>query len=61
MEWAQRGQSTLGLAKAMAALLQTWNRSFYQYRPFKEQHLLELEVLLDFVPRTISLATGSGV
>lgn len=47
VESALMGRSSLSLAEAIAVLLQDWNRSFYRYRPFDEQHFLELEALLD--------------
>lgn len=38
---------TLTLAEAVSVLLQTWNRVFYQRRPFREQHLTGIENLFD--------------
>ncbi len=46
VESAWRGQSSLSLAEAVAVLLQTWNKAFYQYRPFNEQHFSKLEALI---------------
>jgi len=34
-------------AVALAVLLQTWNRPFYQYRRFDSQHFSDIEQLLD--------------
>lgn len=47
VESALTGRSSLSLVEAIAVLLQDWNRSFYRFRPFDEQHFLELEALLD--------------
>lgn len=44
---AFRGASRLTLAEAIGMLLQTWNRSYYQFRRFDERHFLEIERLLD--------------
>jgi hypothetical protein len=30
----------------LAVLLQTWNEQYYQYRPFTEEHFIEIEKLL---------------
>ena len=47
VESALMGRSSLSLAEAIAVLLQTWNQSFYRFRPFNEEHLSKLEVLLN--------------
>ena len=44
---AIRGTSRLTLAEAIAVLLQTWNRPYYQFRIFDEHHFQELERLLE--------------
>ncbi len=38
--------AALNLAEAVSVLLQTWNRSFYQYRPFTNEHFADIEGLL---------------
>lgn len=46
VESAWRGQSSLSIAEAVSVLLQTWNRTFYRYHPFNEQHFSKLEALI---------------
>lgn len=46
VELSFRGKSSLTLAEALAVLLQTWNRAFYQYRPFDAEHFAYIECLL---------------
>lgn len=43
---ALKGRTSVTPAEALAVLLQTWNRSYYQYRRFDQAHLSELEALL---------------
>ena len=43
---ALRGSTSLSLAEALAVLLQTWNKAYYQYRPFNLRHLDRIERLL---------------
>lgn len=43
---AFRGDSSLSIAEALAVLLQTWNQSFYRYRPFDSQHFSDIERLI---------------
>jgi|SRR5579872_3902962 len=38
-----RKATTLSVGEALAVLLQTWNKSFYRFHPFSEQHLQEIE------------------
>ena len=40
------GRSELKVSEALAVLLQTWNRVFYQYRPFSEQHFRDIEAVV---------------
>jgi hypothetical protein len=41
------GQASISLSEALAVLLQTWNRSFYQYRkPDMTRHFEELDAVL---------------
>lgn len=46
VELALKEDNELTLSEAIAVLLQTWNRSFYRYKPFNEKHFLDLEGLL---------------
>ena len=46
VDLALRRASSLTLAEALAVLLQTWNRAYYQYRPFDNAHFVSIERLL---------------
>jgi len=49
------GASSLSLAEALAVLLQTWNRAFYQFRGgFKETDFTALEALLSNTAPSLS-------
>ncbi len=37
------GKTSLSVAEALAVLLQTWNRMYYQYRRFDSQHFADIE------------------
>jgi len=39
-------KTSISVAEALASLLQTWNRPYYQYRKFDAQHFLEIESLI---------------
>jgi hypothetical protein len=41
------GKSKLSMAEAIAVLLQTWNISYYRFRPFDEEHFSNIERLLE--------------
>src|SRR5437773_12240456 len=43
---ALRGSTSLSLAEALAVRLQTWNKAYYQDRPFNLRHLDRSERLL---------------
>jgi hypothetical protein len=43
---ALEGRTSLSVAEALAVLLQTWNKRFYQYRRFDGQHFTEIEQLI---------------
>jgi hypothetical protein len=43
---AWNNQGALTIAEAVSVLLQTWNRSFYQYRRFTNEHFADIERLL---------------
>jgi len=48
VELALRGTSSLNIAEALAVLLLTWNRRFYnKNRPFNEEHMSAIEGLLN--------------
>jgi hypothetical protein len=40
------GKVPISTAEALAVLLQTWNKAYYQYRPFDGRHFAEIERLL---------------
>jgi len=42
---AWNNQGALNLSEAVSVLLQTWNRSFYQYRRFTNDHFTDIERL----------------
>jgi hypothetical protein len=42
----RRGSTSLTLAEALAVLLPTWNKAYYQYRPFDAHHFGAIEALL---------------
>src|SRR5207249_3875886 len=39
--------SPLSLAEALAVLLFTWNRAYYQYHPARPEHVSQIERLLE--------------
>lgn len=41
------GKSSLTTAECLAVLLQTWNKAYYQYRPFDHAHFKEIDALLE--------------
>ncbi|KPL87110.1 hypothetical protein [Ardenticatena maritima] len=43
---ALEGRTSLSVAEALAVLLQTWNKMFYQYRKFDSQHFADIERLI---------------
>ncbi len=44
LDLAMRGETSLSVAEAIAVLLQTWNRRYYnRSRPFDSQHFLDIE------------------
>ncbi len=61
VDLALAGRTALTVAEGLAILLQTWNASFYRFRPFDSQHLHELDDLVNgrrqaieaFRPRTV--------
>ena len=46
VDLALRNATSLSLTESLAVLLQTWNQSFYQYRPFNVQHFCDIDNLL---------------
>lgn len=61
VDLALRGATSLTVAEALAVLLQTWNKAYYQYRKFDNVHFTDIENLLadnkllitSYRPRTI--------
>lgn len=41
------GKTEITLSEALAVLLQTWNRSYYQYRKFDNQHFSDISSLIE--------------
>jgi hypothetical protein len=41
------GQAPLTVPEALAVLLQTWNRAYYQYHPIQPDHFERIDALLD--------------
>lgn len=46
VDLALRGATSLTVAEALAVLLQTWNKAYYQYRKFDNVHFADIENLL---------------
>lgn len=46
VDLAFREATSLTLAEALAVLLQTWNRAYYQHNKFDQQHFADLEQLI---------------
>ena len=53
VELALRKATSLTVTEALAVLLQTWNRSFYQYRRFDTQHFHDIEELINDHPNVL--------
>lgn len=47
VDLAIQKRSTLTLTEALAVLLQTWNRAYYQFRRFDDQHFTDLDTLIE--------------
>jgi hypothetical protein len=47
VEQALQGQAPISLSEALAVLLQTWNRAYYQYHPPGPDHLDRIDALLE--------------
>jgi hypothetical protein len=47
VEQALQGRAPITLSEALAVLLQTWNRAYYQYHPPGRDHLDRIDALLD--------------
>ena len=47
VDLAIQGKTKLSLAEAIAVLLQTWNVSYYRFRPFDKEHFSKIEELLE--------------
>jgi len=46
-ELALKGKTSLSLSEAIAVLLQTWNRAYYQYYRFDHRHFVHIDQLLN--------------
>jgi hypothetical protein len=46
VDMALRNPTPLTVAEALAVLLQTWNKAYYQYRKFDKSHFARIEELL---------------
>jgi len=46
VDLAISGKTSLKLAEALAVLLITWNRSYYQYQPVNSQHFADMEYVI---------------
>lgn len=46
VDLALRGATSLTVAEALAVLLQTWNKAYYQYRKFDAAHFADIENLI---------------
>ena len=47
VDLAIKGNMKLEVAEAIAVLLQTWNVSYYRFRPFNEEHFSKIQGLLE--------------
>lgn len=54
VDLALRGATSLSVAEALGVLLQTWNRSYYQYRKFDNAHFTDIEDLAVRHERTLA-------
>jgi hypothetical protein len=58
VEGALRGDSRLKVSEALAVLLQTWDKAYYQHRSFDEQHMLDLDHLCESHETDVDLCRG---
>jgi len=49
---AIEGKTEISLAEALAVLLQTWNKAYYQFRRFDNQHFSDINSLVENRVRT---------
>ena len=54
VELVWRDQSSLSLAEATAVLLQSWNKDFYRFHRFDEEHFSNLDTLLKMFHESFS-------
>jgi len=54
IEQATEGTSELSIADAVAALLQTWNQSYYRYHKFDAAHFAEIQRVIEEHPETLT-------
>jgi len=46
IELAINERTKVTLSEAVAVLLQTWNKSYYQFRPFDNEHFNKIDILI---------------
>jgi hypothetical protein len=54
VDLAIHDKTKLNLAESIAVLLQTWNVSYYRFRPFNKEHISDIEELLRKHPQIIN-------
>jgi hypothetical protein len=54
VDLAIHNKTELNLAEAIAVLLQTWNVSYYRFRPFNKEHIYDIEELLKKHPQIVN-------
>lgn len=54
IQQATEGNTELSIADAVAALLQTWNQSYYRYHKFDAVHFAEIQRVIKEHPEVIS-------
>jgi hypothetical protein len=54
IEQAIKGNLEISITDAVAALLQTWNRSYYRYHKFDAAHFEEIQRIIEEHPEVIS-------
>ena len=53
--------TAISLTESLAVLLLTWNRQFYRFRRFDEQHFISLEGVLNSNAKSISFYRGRSI
>lgn len=54
IEQAVQGNAELSITDAVAALLQTWNMSYYRYHKFDAQHFTDIQRVIEAHPELFS-------